>query len=463
MDYTLFIFRRDLRIVDNVGLNYAFENCENIIPIFIFVPEQVTNNEYKSDNAIQFMIESLKDLDKNLKKYKSKLHLFYGTNEKVLKNIIEEINVKTIIFNMDYSPYAIDRDLNIEILCEKNNIEYIKTEDYLLSNIGTLNKANGEPYLVFTPFKNNGLKKVVTKPHKIKPKNLNIIKKKLKNNINFNFNFNFIKYKYNPNIYRNGGRINALKTLNKIKNQKNYNETRNIMNIESSSLSAYIKFGNISIREVYYKIKTILGSKNDLLGQLYWREFYYYIAYYFPNILRKGQNYNSKYNKIKWNNNKKNFEKWCNGETGYPIVDAGMRQLNEIGFMHNRSRLITANFLNRMLGQDWRNGEKYYASKLSDYDPAVNNGNWQWIASTGVDPKPYFQRLFNPMLQSKKFDINAEYIKKWLPELKDIPNKELHDWSSNYQKYDLKKLNYFKPIVNYKDARKQSIQMYTKK
>ena len=154
------------------------------------------------------------------------------------------------------------------------------------------------------------------------------------------------------------------------------------------------------------------------------------------------------------------FKKWCNGETGFPIVDAGMRQLNQTGYMHNRARLITSNFLNRMLGMDWRKGEKYYAQQLSDYDPAVNNGNWQWIASTGVDPKPYFQRLFNPMIQSEKFDPDAKYIKEWLPELRDIPVKELHNWSDHYQKYDLKDIDYVKPMVDYKEARARSVKMY---
>lgn len=448
IEYTLFIFRRDLRLFDNIGLYHAIQNYEKIIPIFIFTPEQVTNkNKFKSNNAIQFMIESLKNLDNDLKKYNSKLHIFYGDNISVIKKIINTINIKSIIFNKDYTPYALKRDTDISKLCEQEKIECIMKEDYLLQPIGTFNKSNGEPYTVFTPFKNNGLKFNIDKPIKYKITNLSKTTKLQTTD--------YINYKENEHTIVKGGRNIALNLLKQIKNQKKYNTTRNTVSIKTTRLSAYIKFGCLSIREVYWKFKKILGLKNDLIGQLFWREFYYYIAYYFPDVL-KGKNYNKKYDKIKWTNSKSKFIKWCKGETGYPIVDAGMRELNKTGYMHNRSRLITSNFLNRMLGMDWRKGEMYYATQLLDYDPAVNNGNWQWIASTGVDPKPYFQRLFNPWLQSKKYDPDAEYIKKWIPELKDIPSKEIHEWDKYCDNYNI----YTKPIVDYKEARQNSIKMY---
>jgi len=233
-------------------------------------------------------------------------------------------------------------------------------------------------------------------------------------------------------------------------------------------MSAFIKFGCISIREMFLGVQSskIISSESKLalLSQLLWREFYLYITYYFPRVLH-GEYYNPKYNKLKtrWIKGKKGrdyLERWKNGQTGYPVVDAGMIQLNKTGYMHNRARLITANFMNRMLGLDWRWGEQYYATKLVDYDPSVNNGNWQWIASTGGDPKPYFQRLFNPKLQSAKFDPDAEYIKTWIPQLKDIPANELHNWDENFTKYDLKKLNYHEPVVNYKNARELSRTQY---
>ena len=447
--YTIFIFRRDFRILDNLGLNYAMSNCKNIIPIFIFTPEQIGNkNEFRSDNAIQFMIESLKNLDSKLQKKKSKLHIFQGENINILERITKKINVENVVFNMDYTPYAIKRDKEIELFCKKNNINCTQIEDYLLTDIKTLLKTNGKPYTVFTPFKNYGLNKKIQKPKKKIIKNL-ILCNQLKCD-------DYIKYSENINILINGGRTNGQKILKKLNERKEYGNKRNNLNYSTTHLSAYIKFGCLSIREVYWGIIDSLGKENKLIEQLFWREFYFYIAYYYPEVL-KGKNFNSKYDNIKWIKNNNLFLKWCNGETGYPVVDAGMRELNKTGYMHNRARLITSNFLNRMLGMDWRLGEKYFAQKLTDYDPSVNNGNWQWIASTGTDPKPYFQRLFNPMLQSEKSDKKAEYIKKWIPELKDIPPKDIHNWNIKYKNYDNV---YLQPIVEYKEAREKSVKMY---
>lgn len=450
MKYNIFIFRRDLRIFDNIGLNNAMNNLENIIPIFIFTPEQIINNKFKSNNAIQFMVESLNDLNDDLKKYNSKLHVFQGDNIKILSKINKKIKIDNIIFNMDYTPYATKRDKKIQNFCKKNDIKCIMHEDYLLDNIGKFLKKDGEPYTVFTPFKNNVLKNNINKPDKSKPKNL--IKVKLDED-------DYITYVINEHILVDGGREKGLRQLSKIKNQNKYNDTRNTVNLSTTLLSAYIKFGCMSIREVYWKIIDDLNKNNGLLAQLIWREFYYYISYYYPYVL-KGKNFIEKYDKIKWNSSKKLFNLWKEGKTGYPIVDAGMIELNTTGYMHNRSRLITSNFLNRLLGYHWKVGEKYFATQLTDYDPSVNNGNWQWIASTGVDPKPYFQRLFNPILQSKKYDPEAEYIKKWLPQLKNIPAKQLHNWEQNYLSYNLKDLNYVEPIIEYKKARVKSIKMY---
>lgn len=467
--FNIFIFRRDFRLIDNIGLNYAMSNYKNIIPIFIFTPEQVgKKNQYRGDNSVQFMINSLLELNTELKKKKSKLFVFYGDNIKVLSKIFNTIDVNAVIFNMDYTPYALKRDSDIKKLCQKKKIECVIKEDYLLHALGSLNKKDGNPYTVFTPFRNNGMKKSVSKPKRIKVKNLvsslsgtTTSFGKIYLDIDKIISDKRIGYVVNEDVLVKGGRKEALSLLNSAIKLKKYNKERNCLIIKTTNLSASIKFGVVSIREVYWKLRDNLGLKNDLLSQLFWREFYFYIAYYFPKVL-KGKNYNEKYNDIKWTNSKANYEKWCKGETGYPAVDAGMREMNATGYMHNRARLFTSNFLNRMLGQDWRRGEKYFAQKLTDYDPAVNNGNWQWIASTGVDPKPYFQRLFNPWIQSKKFDPNGEYIKKWIPELKDIPAKELHQWDEYYQNYDLKQLGYVKPIINYKKARKASADAYRK-
>lgn len=450
--YTLFIFRRDLRLQDNIGLNFTMENFKNIIPIFIFTPEQIekNKNKYFTENAYQFMIESLEELNSELKKKNSKLHFFYGDNITILKKIMNEIKINCVIFNKDYTPYARKRDYDIKKLCASTKIDCIIKEDYLLSPIGTFLKDDGNPYTIYTPFKNK-VKKNLNEPSLLKTKIKNLISVK-------SFNNTLPKYNKNSKILLHGGRQNALKQLSQVKkNLVKYNDIRNLLFEKTSLLSAYIKFGLVSIREVYLEFKLL---KNELIDQLIWREFYFYITYYFPETLSKSKNFNKKFDFIQWNSSMKNFKKWCNAETGYPIIDACMTQLNTTGYMHNRGRLIASNFLNRILGMDWRLGEKYFAQKLIDYDPSVNNGNWQWIASVGVDPKPFTQRIFNPILQSKKYDPEAKYIKKWLPLLSNIQSKELHNWELNYEKYDLSPIKYFKPIVSYKKQREKSINMY---
>ena len=446
---SIFIFRRDLRLEDNNGLKYALQNYDKVVPIFIYNPKQIdeNKNQYISKNAIQFMSNSLKE-------FKSKLHIFHGDDIKILTELIDKFDINAITFNMDYTPFARNRDENIEKLCKSKNIYCNKLEDYLLSKkIGDLCKSDGQPYTVFTPFRNNGYHYDIPRPEYYNKLYHKFIKLKGANTKEL--------IDYGIDLMLKGGRKNGLKRLNNIKNLKNYNENRNNPNINTSFMSAYIKFGTISIREVYWKIRDLYGFNNDLLSQIFWREFYFYIVYYFPKVL-KGENFNEKYDKIKWTNNKEYFEKWSLGQTGYPIVDAGMQEIIQTGFMHNRLRLISSNFLNRMLNLDWRLGEKFFANNLIDYDPSVNNGNWQWIASSGTDPKPYFQRLFNPMLQSKKFDPDATYIKKWLPQLKDIPPNELHDWSKFYKNYNLDKIQYVPPIVDYKKARQLSIDTFRK-
>tara|TARA_B100000242_G_scaffold293515_1_gene271915 strand:- start:117 stop:1526 length:1410 start_codon:yes stop_codon:yes gene_type:complete len=462
---TLFIFRRDFRIKDNKGLNYAIKNSDIVLPIFIFTPEQIgKQNDFKSNNAIQFMIESLKDVDSRLKELGSKLHIFQGENNKVIKHLIQEWGITDIVFNQDYTPYARKRDNDIKEIAEKVGVKVHMIEDYLLAPIGNYLKPGSgkDPYTIYTPFKNYIFNSISSGKEIDKPKtpSLDVMKTKLGNRKS-SIEKGYIKYSVNDKIVYRGGRKEGKKNFSKIKKLKDYNDNRNTASINTSLMSAYIKFGCFSIREVYWEMKNKLGMDNQLISQLVWREFYFYIAYYFPKVLQ-GKNYNPKYDGIKWNTSVSNFVKWCKGETGYPIVDAGMMELNTTGYMHNRLRLITANFMNRILGYDWRLGEKYYAQQLVDYDPSVNNGNWQWIASTGVDPKPYFQRLFNPWLQSKKADNDCAYIKKWLPQLKDIPDKHLHEWDKHYQEYDLSKINYFKPIVEYEKGRKDSVSMYQK-
>ena len=258
--------------------------------------------------------------------------------------------------------------------------------------------------------------------------------------------------KINPNILVHGGRTDAIKQLKiSSKTHSHYPRTHNELSHPTSQLSAYIKFGCISIREVY----KVFREKHDFIRQLFWRDFYANILYSFPHVLGSAMKPN--YNKIHWHHNNNWFEKWCKGETGYPVVDAGMRQLLETGYMHNRARLIVMSFLIKTLLIDWQKGEKYFATKLTDYDPASNNGNIQWIAGSGADSQPYF-RIFNPWEQAKNFDPDCEYIKTWVLELKDVPNKDILNWEDTYSQY--KNIKYPKPIVDYKIQKELALKMY---
>lgn len=447
---SLFIFRRDFRIYDNHALIEAFKDSSEILLLFIFTPEQIKKNEYFSSNGFQFLIESLKDLNDQLN---NKLFLIMDNNIKALKYIKKEFNFEAIYFNMDYTPYAIHRDQEIKEYCLKEDIHCHIYEDYLLAPIGTFLKKDETCYEVYSPFAR------YAKTFSIKHVNLYKIDKKkikhLKNKIEFNDLLKF--YKINPNIMVHGGTKNGLNILKNINKFSSYDQCRNILDYSTTHLSSYIKFGCISIRDVYHSFLNTFGIDFGVINQLYWREFYFYLIYYHPRILEKGESMKQKYDKIKWKNKPSFIEAWKNGRTGYPVVDAAMNQLNTEGFMHNRGRLVTSAVLIKILQCDWRIGEKYFAQQLIDYDPSVNNGNWQWGSSSGADSQPYF-RIFNPWTQSKKFDPNCIYIKKWLPQLKNIPSKEIHQWDKYYQNY--KNIDYNGPITSYEDARKETLEMY---
>ena len=459
----LFIFFRDFRIQDNIGLQKATNKSGKIVPIFCFTPEQIDEkkNKYFSNNSLQFLCECLNDLRQNINKEGGELYIFYSNLIKLLESIYRTETIESIHFNMDYTPYAKKRTLLIESFCKKLGIKCFIYEDYLLGPIGSFLKPNSQPYTVYTPFKNNVYDKKDLIPRVSRWRSFSFMKKNsLKSMKESEYDLRKF-YTQNSQAHVHGGRKVAQALLTRAKSLS-YDNNRNELSFETTNLSAFIKYGCVSIREVFHKLHE--RKQGGICDQLIWREFYFYVAYYFPEVLSRSRNFQSKYDKIKWVTNKKWFNAWCDGRTGYPVVDACMMQLNKTGYMHNRGRLITSNFLNRILGMDWRLGERYFAQKLIDYDPCVNNGNWQWIASTGTDPKPYFQRLFNPWLQSKKFDSDAKYIKTWLPQLKDIPAQDLHDWENVYKDYDieysLKNLNYYAPIIDYKKARERSISQY---
>jgi deoxyribodipyrimidine photo-lyase len=447
----LFVFRRDLRIIDNNGLNLLNEKCNNIYTIFIFTPEQVGNgNKYKSDNSVQFMIESLDDLNTQISKAGGKLHTFYGDNDKIITEFIKSFNIEIVCFNSDVTPYAKDRDANVVKLCQNMKTYVMYDYDYYLHQPGTIVNGSGEPYQKFTPYYNTALKKKIDTPSRIRKIHFKRGEPIFQGKISLAQALKKFT-KENPDILVHGGRPEAIKTLKlAVKNQTHYTKTHNDLDKTTTQLSAYLKFGCISIREAHYALK----GKRDLIRQLIWRDFYANIIYSFPHVL--GHAMKEKYNKVRWHHNKKWFKSWCDGETGYPIVDAGMRQLNETGYMHNRTRLIVASFLTKTLLIDWREGEEYFATKLTDYDPASNNGNWQWVASTGADSQPYF-RIFNPWEQAKNYDNDCKYIKKWVPELQNVPNKDIFNWETEWGKY--KDIKYFKPIVDYKKQKVLALEM----
>ena len=448
----LFIFRRDLRVIDNIGLNLANSKCKRIYPVFIFTPEQVTSaNKFKSDNAVQFMIETLQDLSSQINKMGGKLLCFYGHNVQIVSYLIKALDINAVCFNADYSPYAMQRESSIIQLCDKMGVAIEYGHDYYLHPPGTILNGSGEPYQKFTPFYNESLRKKVESPASLRRIHFASSNKNLEHSISL---VDALKKftKVNPNILVHGGRTNAITQLKvAAKNIKNYPRTHNELSQPTSQLSAYIKFGCISIREVYKTFR----SKHDFIRQLFWRDFYANILYSFPQVL--GHALKPNYNKVRWHHNTNWFNAWTKGETGFPVVDAGMRELNETGYMHNRARLITSSFLIKTLLIDWQKGEQYFAKKLTDYDPASNNGNWQWTAGSGADSQPYF-RIFNPWLQGENFDPNCEYIKKWVPELKDVPVKDILHWEDTYSQY--KNIKYPRPICNYEEQKDKALTMY---
>ena len=400
-EINIFLFRRDFRIVDNLALNKLIEECGNkgIYPMFIFNPKQIyaKNNQYFSNNCVQFMIESLDSLDQHID-----VNYYEGDDIEVLAKLSKKYKINSIAYNKDYSPFAIKRDGIIEAWAKSKEIRIITAEDYTLYPMGTIQNNKNEPYQVFTPFYKKSLLIKVKAPEPPIVKHINVIGIK---NIK-----KFDKHKYyvvNDDLAVRGGRENALERFKNI--MTDYAKVRDYPALDKTTkLSAYIKFGCVSIREVYFNYNKV----KELQRELVWREFYANILYYFPYVL--GNSFKEKYDNIEWTNNKEWFKKWCQGKTGYAMVDAGMSQLNKTGWMHNRLRMITAMFLTKDLLIDWRWGEKYFATKLVDYDPASNNGGWQWSASTGTDAQPYF-RIFNPELQLKRYDKDYEYIRTWIP------------------------------------------------
>lgn len=460
----LFIFHRDLRFKDNTSLNLLNKKVDKLFCCFIFTPEQVSSvNKYRSMNSIQFMLDSLYDLENAIKDKDGQLLFFYGSTITILGKLIKDLNIDILACNKDYTPYAKERLKKIEDLCKKNNIKLIAENDYYLYEPGSIIvDTTKKAYTKFTPFYNKLKNIKYEKPGKTlnikftKLGNQEFIKKIL---IKLEDVEKKILKKRNPYLLSIGSRNNGLKILSSINNGKfkNYDKNRDSLdklNNGTTLLSPYLKYGSVSVRETAEVFKKVTA----LYRQLIWREFYAHILNDFPYVL--GKPLKQQYNYLKWSSSNQLFDSWSKGETGFPIVDAGMREMNKTGYMHNRARLIVASFLIKTLLIDWRKGEKYFATQLLDYDVASNNGNWQWVASTGADSQPYF-RIFNPWTQGKTHDPECIYIKRWIPELKDVPIKDIHNWEECCDKY-LKEnnINYFKPVVNYSEQRIKALEMY---
>ncbi len=419
MKVSIFWFRRDLRLSDNVGLSEALNSGLPIQPIFIF-DEQILNELPHDDPRVNFIYDQLSKINTELNKSNSSLKVYRGNPKEVWNKISADFDIAQVFLNKDYEPYAIKRDLEIEELLAAKGIQFKAYKDQVIFEESEIVKDDGNPYTVYTPFKNKWLKTAKKDDFEVK---------KLKTE-HFFPNSNHFPSKEDLGI--TPSTINVLPfDLNQINNYKNQ---RNIPSIATTNLSPHLRFGTIGIRELISKID---AKHETFLSELIWREFFMQILFHFPKSVN--DNFKAKYNGIQWRNDEQEFEAWCKGETGYPIVDAGMRQLNETGYMHNRVRMVVASFLIKHLLIDWRWGEAYFAQKLLDFELSSNVGNWQWSAGTGCDAAPYF-RIFNPHEQLKKFDPKLEYVQKWVPEVNE--------------------LTYVQPIVDHKFARERCLKVY---
>jgi len=423
----IFWFRRDLRLDDNLGFYEALRGEHQVLPIFIFDTE-ILDKLPKNDARVAFIYQTLQSMRQILQdEHDSSIAIFKGKPETIFKQLIKDYEIETVYTNHDYEPYATERDHKIKSLLETNSIKHNTYKDQVIFEKNEVVKKDGNPYLVYTPYMRTWKKKFQTIDLEIYDTNSHLD--------------NLITHNRFPNLSLSD--IGFEKPNQKILPYvltptliQNYEATRNFPSKDATShLGPHLRFGTVSIRKT---IKKAIAEQNEIFWQeLIWREFFMQILWHFPHTIDKA--FKPKYDRIDWRNNEDEFKKWCEGKTGYPLVDAGMRQLNETGFMHNRVRMLVGSFLCKHLLIDWRLGEAYFAEKLHDYEMASNVGNWQWVAGCGVDAAPYF-RIFNPTTQIQKFDKNLEYIKKWVP--------------------DFQELTYPAPIVEHKMARERCLETY---
>ncbi|MCM8569912.1 DNA photolyase family protein [Gramella jeungdoensis] len=426
-DVNIFWFRRDLRLDDNAGFKAALLDDLPVLPIFIF-DEEILDKLPEDDARVTFIYDTLQDMRKSLQdENDSSIAIFHGKPEEVFQDLLSNYNIQKVFTNRDYEPYAKERDEKVIKLLEEKEIEFLDFKDQVIFEKDEITKQDGDPYIVYTPYKNTWKEKFINielEFHYTSRYRDNLIKNIRLPNLSLSdigFKRSSIEvpdYKITPGLI------------------KDYEKTRNFPAKEGTSrLGPHLRFGTVSVRQM---VREADKQRNKtFLEELIWREFFMQILYHYPHTVTEA--FKKKYDRIKWRNNENEFEKWKKGKTGYPLVDAGMRELNESGFMHNRVRMLVGSFLCKHLLIDWRWGEAYFAEKLLDYEMSSNVGNWQWVAGSGVDAAPYF-RIFNPTTQIEKFDQNKEYIKKWIPEYgtDDYPEK----------------------MVDHKEARERALETY---
>ena len=425
----IFWFRRDLRLHDNAGLYHALRDKNPVLPVFIFDRNILDQLEDKADSRVAFIHAALMKLQEQLVKIGSTLKVYNDRAESAWTKILSEYNVAKVFTNHDYEPYAIERDAKVEMLLKQNGATLSSFKDQVIFEKDEVIKDDSDPYTIFTPYS-----------------------KRWKSLLNESFLKSYPTVKYQENFLKLPVQpIPSLASMGfeefgkpfppiKWKEDKiiNYSTHRDFPALDGTTkMGVHLRFGTISIRELARKAKSL---NETYLNELIWRDFYHMILWHFPRV-GNGKAFKPAYEFILWRNNEGEFERWCKGETGYPIVDAGMRELNETGYMHNRVRMIVASFLSKHLLIDWRWGEAYFAKKLLDFDLAANNGGWQWAAGCGCDAAPYF-RIFNPYLQTQKFDPELKYIRRWIPELEEF--------------------SYPKPIVEHDFARERCLEVYGK-
>jgi deoxyribodipyrimidine photo-lyase len=436
---SIHLFQRDLRLHDNTALLAALKQSEQVMPIFVFDERQL-DNPFRGNNSFEFMVNSLVELDGELKEMGSQLYFFRGIAHEVVDQLLELTKAEAVFVNRDYTPFSRERDEQIGKVCQNNKVNFFSYADALLTEPEQVQKNDGRPYTIYTPFMKRA--RLLTIPSPLENRFTNYFNKELQLSDTIDSPKELCGTS-NPNLLLKGGRREALNRLTEIGRLEKYDDERNLPAVKGTSLlSAHQKFGTVSIRETYHKIIEEFSAGHTLINELFWRDFFTHIAFHFPHIF--GNSFNRKYTTLGWENDEKKFERWCNGQTGFPIVDAGMRELTATGYMHNRVRMIVASFMTKDLHIDWRWGERFFANHLIDYDPAVNNGNWQWAASTGCDAQPYF-RIFNPWSQQQRFDPECIYIKKWVPELAKLSAKEIHQLNETQTMI----FNYPNPMVNH--------------